>query len=47
MHEPSVANCDWVINLAKDRLVRRRGALDPFTLRRLSAALVIALGLDV
>ena len=44
---PSVANCDWVINVAKDRLVRRRGSLDPFTLRRLNAALVLALGLDV
>ncbi len=47
VREPSVANCDWIINLAKDRLVRRRGALDPFTLRALNAALVIALGLDV
>lgn len=47
VEEPSVANCDWVINLAKDRLVRHRGSLDPFTLRRLNAALVLALGLDV
>lgn len=46
VHEPSVANCDWVINVAKDRFVRRRGARDPFTLRRLNAALVLALGLD-
>jgi mRNA-degrading endonuclease toxin of MazEF toxin-antitoxin module len=46
VHEPSVANCDWLINVAKDRLVRRRGALDPFTIRRLNVALVIALGLD-
>ena len=46
LDEPSVANCDWVINVAKDRLVRRRGALDPVTLRRLNAALVLALGLD-
>jgi mRNA interferase MazF len=46
VHEPSVANCDWVINVAKDRLRRRRGCLDPFTLRRLNAALVLALGLD-
>jgi mRNA interferase MazF len=45
--EPSVANCDWVMNLAKDRLLRRRGALDPVTVRRLNAALVLALGLDV
>jgi mRNA-degrading endonuclease toxin of MazEF toxin-antitoxin module len=44
--EPSVANCDWVINLAKDRLLRRRGMLDPITLRHLNAALVLALGLD-
>lgn len=46
VEEPSAANCDWIVNVAKDRLVRRRGALDPFTLRRLDAALVIALGLD-
>lgn len=46
LREPSVANCDWIVNLAKDRLVRRRGALDPFTLRRFNAALVLALGLD-
>ena len=47
VREPSVANCDWLINVAKDRLVRRRGSLDPFTMRRLNAALVLALGLDV
>jgi mRNA interferase MazF len=47
VREPSVINCDWLINIAKDRLVRRRGSLDPFTLRRLNAALVLALGLDV
>jgi mRNA interferase MazF len=47
VREPSVANCDWVINVAKDHLVRRRGSLDPFTLRRLNAALVLALGLDI
>jgi mRNA interferase MazF len=46
VQEPSVANCDWVINLAKDRLVRRRGELDPLTLRRLNATLVLAMGLD-
>jgi mRNA-degrading endonuclease toxin of MazEF toxin-antitoxin module len=45
--EPSVANCDWVVNVAKDRFLHRRGALDPFTTRRLNAALVLALGLDV
>lgn len=44
--EPSVANCDWLITLDKDRLVRRRGVLDPITTRRLNAALVLALGLD-
>jgi mRNA interferase MazF len=47
VEEPSVANCDWVINLAKNRLIRRRGVLDPGTLRHLNAALVLALGLDV
>lgn len=47
LQEPSVASCDWVINVAKDRLVRRRGALDAVALRRLNAALVLALGLDV
>jgi mRNA interferase MazF len=45
--EPSVANCDWIVNVARDRLVRHRGALDPLTRRRLDAALIIALGLDV
>jgi mRNA-degrading endonuclease toxin of MazEF toxin-antitoxin module len=44
--EPSVANCDWIINIAKDRFVRRRGILDPVTLGQLGAALVLALGLD-
>jgi mRNA-degrading endonuclease toxin of MazEF toxin-antitoxin module len=47
LDEPSVASCDWVINVAKDRFVRHRGELDPFTTRRLNAALVLALGLDV
>lgn len=46
VEDPSFANCDWIVNVAKDRLVHRRGALDPVTLRRLSAAVVIALGLD-
>jgi mRNA-degrading endonuclease toxin of MazEF toxin-antitoxin module len=45
--EPSFANCDWVITLAKDRLLRPRGRLDPITVRRLDAALVLALGLDL
>jgi mRNA-degrading endonuclease toxin of MazEF toxin-antitoxin module len=44
--QPSVANCDWIVNVAKDRLVRRRGMLDPVTLRHVNAALVLALGLD-
>jgi mRNA interferase MazF len=43
---PSVANCDWVLTISKDRLVRRRGGLDPIAVRRLNAALVLALGLD-
>ncbi|MGH2854923.1 MAG: type II toxin-antitoxin system PemK/MazF family toxin [Solirubrobacteraceae bacterium] len=46
MREPSFANCDWLVNVAKNRFVRRRGELDPFTIRRLNAALVLALGLD-
>jgi len=46
VQEPSVANCDWLVNVAKERLIRRRGALDPVTIRRLDAALIIALGLD-
>lgn len=46
LDEPSVANCDWVLTVAKDRLLRRRGALDSLTLRHLNAALVLALGLD-
>jgi mRNA interferase MazF len=46
LHEPSVANCDWLVNIAKDRLVHRRGSLDPVTVRQLNAGLVIALGLD-
>jgi mRNA interferase MazF len=46
VEEPSVANCDWIINVATDRLLRRRGGLDSLTLRRLNATLVLALGLD-
>lgn len=46
VEEPSVANCDWIVNVAKDRLLRRRGMLDPITLRHLNAALVLSLGLD-
>jgi mRNA-degrading endonuclease toxin of MazEF toxin-antitoxin module len=44
--EPSVANCDWLITVAKDRLTHRRGMLDSVTRRRLNAALVLSLGLD-
>lgn len=47
VREPSAANCDWIVNVATDRFVRRRGELDPVSLRRLNAALVVALGLDV
>ncbi len=46
LEEPSVANCDWVMTVPKDRLVRRRGQLDPMTVRHVNAALVLALGLD-
>lgn len=46
IHEPSAANCDWLITVPRDRFLRRRGELDPLTARRLDAALVIALGLD-
>jgi mRNA interferase MazF len=46
VREASAANCDWLVNVAKDRFVRRRGELDPPTLRRLDVALTIALGLD-
>ena len=43
---PSVANCDWVITVSKEHLTRRRGRLDPTTVRQVNAALVLALGLD-
>jgi mRNA interferase MazF len=46
VEEPSVANCDWIVNIAKDHFLRRRGMLDTITLRHLNAALVLALGLD-
>ncbi len=46
VREPSAANCDWLVNVAKDRFLRHRGELDPSTMRRLNAALVIALGID-
>ncbi len=47
VREPSAANCDWIVNVATDRFVHRRGELDPVSLRRLNAALVVALGLDI
>lgn len=46
VEDPSFANCDWIVNVAKDNFLRRRGALDPVTARRLDVALLIALGLD-
>jgi mRNA-degrading endonuclease toxin of MazEF toxin-antitoxin module len=46
LREPSVANCDWLLTIPKDRFLRRRGELDPITARRLDAALVVALELD-
>jgi mRNA interferase MazF len=46
VEEPSVANCDWVVTLRKERLLRRRGQLDPVTIRLLNDALVVALGLN-
>lgn len=46
LDEPSAANCDWLMTVAKDRLVRHRGRLDPVTARRVNAALVLALELD-
>ena len=47
LDDPSFANCDWIVSVAKDAFLRRRGALDPTTARRLDVALLIALGLDV
>ena len=46
VEEGSVANCDWLVTLSKDSLLRHRGRLGPATLRRLNAAIVLALGLD-
>jgi len=46
LEHASAANCDMIVNIRKDRLVRRRGALDPETLRLLNTALKVALGLD-
>jgi mRNA interferase MazF len=46
VQEPSFANCDWLVTVAKDRLLHRIGELDAVTIRRLDTALVVALGLD-
>ena len=42
----SVVNCDNLFTVPKQSLGRRRGALDPESLHRLRAALMIALDLD-
>jgi len=42
----SVVNCDNVHTLRRERLTRKRGALGPESIRRLDAALCVALGLD-
>lgn len=44
-HE-SVANCDNVLTLPKQRLLERRGSLRAEDLERLNSALRFALGLD-
>jgi mRNA interferase MazF len=41
-----VLNCDNLFTIPKSSLGRRRGALDPESLRRLRAALLIALDLE-
>ncbi len=41
-----VVNCDNLLTVPKAALVRRRGALDPESLARLRAALLIALDLE-
>jgi mRNA-degrading endonuclease toxin of MazEF toxin-antitoxin module len=46
VREPSFANCDWLLTVAKERLLRRRGSLDSITIRELDDALAVALGLD-
>ena len=46
LDDHSFANCDWIVNVPKHDFLRRRGALDPITVRRLDVALLIALGLD-
>jgi mRNA interferase MazF len=43
----SVVNCDNLFTIPKQALGRRRGELDPESLHRLRAALMIALDLEV
>ena len=43
----SVANCDWLLTLPKDSLLRHRGRLGPAKIQHLNAAIVLALGLDL
>jgi mRNA interferase MazF len=40
-----VISCDNIVTLSKGRLTRRRGELGPEAIRRLDAAIVIALGI--
>jgi mRNA interferase MazF len=42
----SVVNCDNLFTIPKSSVGRRRGALDPESLRRLRSALLIALDLE-
>ena len=42
----SVVNCDNVHTLRRERLTRKRGELGPELVRRLDAALSVALGLE-
>lgn len=46
LEHPSAANCDVIASVRKDALVRRRGRLDPASLRRFDDALRVALALD-
>jgi mRNA interferase MazF len=43
----SVVNCDNLFTIPKQALGRRRGELDPESLHRLRAALMIAIDLEV
>ena len=42
----SVVNCDNIYTLRRERLTRKRGELGPELVRRLDAALSVALGLE-